>query len=118
MTAPTPPFTGPISAAHNLVAFVSRRLGELPHGQRVSADIASVVVPDLIAAVLAGGQIRVEWGARYHAGGPDGDVDTWRDTREEAEQTIAARYQGVAPWPRPSSLIRRYVVVTAAEVVR
>jgi hypothetical protein len=71
---------------------------------------------ETLTALLDGGTIHEEWGARYHH--PDGgDVDTWRDTRDEAVRTIAARYQGVAPWPHPSSLIRRFVIVTAGQPV-
>jgi hypothetical protein len=32
-------------------------------------------------------------------------------------RTIVARYQGVAPWPHPSLLIRRFVIVTAIQPV-
>lgn len=71
----------------------------------------------LLAAIGVGGAIREEWGVRYHHP-VDGDVDTWRDTRDEAEQMIAARSQGVAPWPYRSSLVRRFVVVTAPEVTQ
>jgi hypothetical protein len=63
-----------------------------------------------------GSPVRDEWGARYHHP-DDGDVDTWCGPREDAERMIAARYQGVAPWPHRSSLIRRFVIVTAPEVI-
>jgi hypothetical protein len=71
---------------------------------------------EVLAALLDGGTIHEEWGARYHHP-DDGDVDTWRDTRDEAMRTIVARYQGVAPWPHPSLLIRRFVIVTAIQPV-
>lgn len=106
---PPSPFTGPISAAEDLASVVARVLEE--------TDPANVFAVDqVIAALLAGGAIHEEWGARYHHP-VDGDVDTWRDTRAEAEAMIAARARPPR-WPHPSSLIRRFVVVTAAEVTR
>jgi hypothetical protein len=51
---------------------------------------------EVLAALFDGGTIHEEWGARYHHP-DDGDVDTWRDTRDEAMRTIVARYQGSPP---------------------
>jgi hypothetical protein len=73
---------------------------------------------EVLAALLDGGTIHEEWGARYHLSDeePDGgDVDTWRDTREKAERMIASRTRG--GWRCRSSLIRRFVIVTAAQIV-
>jgi hypothetical protein len=111
MTAPTPTFTAPTSATDQLTAAIARTLAA-QHGpaDRFSIDEAT-------AALLAGGAVREEWGARYH-NPDDGNVDTWCGTREEAERMIAARYQGVAPWPHRSSLIRWFVIVTAPEVTQ
>jgi hypothetical protein len=97
------------AAVTALTALVAAAAGVCPGCDRLPAV-------EILTALLDGGTVREEWGARYHHP-DDGGVDTWRDTRDEAVRTIAARYQGVAPWPRPSSLIRRFVIVTAAQIV-
>lgn len=106
----TPSSVGPITAAEDLAQFVRRALLRTYGG----ADGASG--GEVLTALLAGGSIREEWGARYHHP-VDGDVDTWRDTRAEAEAMIAAR-ERPPRWPHPSSLIRRYVIVTVPEVTQ
>jgi hypothetical protein len=96
------------SAADALTAMVAAALdgglGEFP---------GMYSVHQVIAELLASGTVLEEWGARYH--NPDGDVDTWRDTREKAERMIASRTRG--GWRCRSSLIRRFVIVTAAQPV-
>lgn len=72
---------------------------------------------EVIAALLAGGHIREEWGARYLGDEPTDDRDSWPGggSRKAAGDRIAARER--RGWWTPSVLIRRFVVVTAATVV-
>lgn len=96
-----------ITAHEDLALFVGDRLP--------SAGTDWPTVDKTLAALLDGGEIHEEWGARLHAGEPDGDVDTWRDTRAKAEAMLAARVKG--GWRERSTLIRRFVIVTAPTVV-
>jgi hypothetical protein len=84
---------------------------------------------EVLAALLAGGEVREEWGVRLTYDDGSGHDDEWGDrTRQLAEDRIAhhhrmrARYPGgpfgtERMWMVTPALIRRFVFVTAAQIV-
>jgi hypothetical protein len=112
VTAPTPAFTGPISAAEDLALSV---------GDRLPTDSTDwPTVDKTLAALLAGGTIRVEWGYRLTYN--DGQTKTrWVGDAADAEavaRTVALSPRNWAEPGRDGEVLRQFVIVTAPEVTQ